>query len=132
MCDKDIRSFKEEMTFNDFVKLSEIAKKCHEANNKLLIDNGKEPLPDWNNLDRNQRFINIKSVRRIVDKPTITPEEIHDEWVKNKRRDGWVYGEVKDDEKKTHPLLVDFNVMSKFDKEKDIIFIKTVLDNMGE
>lgn len=125
------RRLKEEMFFDKFLEISIIAKKCHEANNDLLIKNNKEPLVSWSKLDNNTTFLNIKSVNRIIDNPDITPEEIHDEWVKNKKRDGWVYGKVKDDVNKTHPLIIAYDKMSDFDKEKDILFIKTVKDNIG-
>ena len=64
--------------------------------------------------------------------PKITSEDIHIEWMNNKKKQGWVYGEVKDEDKKTHPCLVDYKDLSDLDKMKDSIFIDTVLKYMGE
>jgi len=42
-------------------------------------------------------------------KNNVTLESNHEKWRKDKEAAGWVYGEVKDAEKKTHPSLVPFN-----------------------
>lgn len=51
----------------------------------------------------------------------MTPEENHDNWMKCKTEQGWVYGEVKDFDKKTHPDLVPFAELSKVEADKDIM-----------
>lgn len=38
-----------------------------------------------------------------------SPKSLHDGWVRRLAQEGWVRGEVKDAEKKTHPLLVAFD-----------------------
>lgn len=52
--------------------------------------------------------------------PNITPEENHNNWMKAKTAQGWVYGEVKDFEKKTHPDLVPFEDLPEVEQRKDI------------
>ena len=51
----------------------------------------------------------------------MTPEQNHENWMKCKTEQGWVYGEVKDFEKKTHPDLVPFNELPKIEADKDIM-----------
>jgi hypothetical protein len=41
-------------------------------------------------------------------------------------KDGWVYGEVKDAEKKTHPCLVPFDQLPLFQQKKDKLFCAIV------
>ena len=51
----------------------------------------------------------------------MTPEENHENWMRCKTEQGWVYGEVKDFEKKTHPDLVPFDELPKVEADKDIM-----------
>lgn len=43
-----------------------------------------------------------------------------------KIKDGWVYGDVKDPELKTHPCLVPYNELPVEQKTKDTLFINIV------
>jgi hypothetical protein len=43
-----------------------------------------------------------------------------------KKADGWVYGEVKDPEKKEHPCLVEYEELPKDQQAKDSLFIAVV------
>ena len=47
---------------------------------------------------------------------------MHNNWSAEKVADGWVYGEVKDVEKKTHPCLVPFDQLPLFQQKKDKLF----------
>ena len=51
----------------------------------------------------------------------MTPEQNHENWMKCKTEQGWVYGEVKDFKKKTHPDLVPFDELPKIEADKDIM-----------
>jgi len=57
----------------------------------------------------------------MLENPNITPEENHNNWMKKKTEQGWVYGEVKDFEKKTHPDLVPFDELPEVEKNKDVM-----------
>ena len=52
--------------------------------------------------------------------PDNTPEQNHDNWMRMKIAQGWVYGENKDFDKKTHPDLVPFNELPEVEQRKDI------------
>jgi len=62
----------------------------------------------------------IDGVEFMLLHPDISPEENHDNWMRAKVAQGWVYGEVKDFEKKTHPDLVPFEELPDIEKRKDI------------
>lgn len=51
-----------------------------------------------------------------------TPEDLHQSWCDFKAADGWVYGEVKDAEAKTHPCLVPYEELPEEQRIKDDLF----------
>lgn len=67
-----------------------------------------------------QRESLIDGVQFMLMDPDITPKENHDNWAQQKQAQGWVYGEVKDFEKKTHPDLVPYDQLPEIEKRKDV------------
>jgi len=56
-----------------------------------------------------------------------TAEELHESWCAFKRADGWVYGEVKDGDAKTHPQLIPYDQLDAGQKLKDAALRAVVL-----
>ncbi len=50
----------------------------------------------------------------------------HIRWSWEKRLAGWVYDNVKDDKKKTHPSLIPYDELSESEKEKDRKLVKLI------
>lgn len=46
-------------------------------------------------------------------------ENVHENWSAGRIAEGWVYGEKRDDEKKTTPCLVPYSSLSDAEKEFD-------------
>lgn len=46
-------------------------------------------------------------------------ENVHENWSEARRGEGWTYGEVRDDFKKTTPCLVPYDELSESEKEYD-------------
>lgn len=46
-------------------------------------------------------------------------KNVHEVWAEGRINDGWVYGEVRDDEKKTTPCLVPYEQLSEREKDFD-------------
>lgn len=71
----------------------------------------------------------LKSVFNSVDafnkNPDMTPEQNHKNWMEFKLSQGWKFGLVKDEEKKTHPDLVAYALLSEVERMKD------EMDNMA-
>lgn len=44
---------------------------------------------------------------------------VHDVWAAGRIKEGWTYGEVKDNEKKTTPCLVPYDELPESEKEYD-------------
>lgn len=63
----------------------------------------------------------IDGVKFALANPGITPEENHNNWMKMKIEQGWVYGPVKDLTLKTHPDLVNFKLLPAVEQQKDIM-----------
>lgn len=63
----------------------------------------------------------MNGVRFGLKNPNSTPKENHDNWMKCKINQGWMYGKEKDLEKKTHYDLVPFEELTKIEKDKDIM-----------
>ncbi len=63
----------------------------------------------------------LQGVRFGLSKPECTPEENHNNWMAMKKSQGWVYGPVKDLEKKTHPDLVPFDQLPQVEADKDVM-----------
>jgi hypothetical protein len=57
-------------------------------------------------------------VKFMLENPDITPKESHENWCRMKTRQGWVYGNVKDFEKKTHPDLVPYEDLPLIERGK--------------
>lgn len=99
----------------------QIARVCHEVNRAYCQSLGDFSQPTWDDAPEWQRA----SVRMGVDLHTrgdFGPEASHSAWMRLKIQEGWVYGEVKDPEKKTHPCLVPFDQLSQEQQAKDYIF----------
>lgn len=54
-----------------------------------------------------------------LENPDVTSEENHENWLRMKTEQGWVYGEVKDFEKKTHPDMRPYAELPEVEKQKD-------------
>lgn len=46
-------------------------------------------------------------------------ENVHDEWMRGRIKQGWTYGEKRDDDKKQTPCLVPYNELPEEEKEYD-------------
>ena len=61
-----------------------------------------------------------------MNNPQTDEAALHDAWMKDKIEDGWVHGEAKNVDKKTHPCLVPFNQMPEFQQKSDKLFCAIV------
>ena len=102
--------------------LIDIAKVCHQANRAWCASNGDLSQPDWEDAPDWQIQSAIAGVVFRISNPDAGPDAMHNNWRKDKFADGWVYGDVKDAENKTHPCLVPFEELPLFQQKKDKLF----------
>ena len=102
--------------------ISRAAMVCHQANKALCEAFGDHSQPDWDDAPDWQKDSAVQGVTFAVENPDAPAAAQHDAWAKAKRADGWVYGEVKDPERKTHPCLVPFEHLPPEQQAKDHVF----------
>ena len=99
-----------------------IAKACHEANRAYCKSIGDDSQVSWDDAPDWQKQSAVAGVEYAIANPDVTPEQMHESWMKVKADDGWVYGETKDADKKTHPCFVPYDQLPEDQKQKDHIF----------
>lgn len=103
-----------------------IAHVAHEANRAWCEEMEDFSQPEWNDLSDEEKEEKLEAVEwRIINADAPIPAQ-HEQWMKEKQRNGWVYGEEKDVEAKTHPCLVDFAELPMEQKYKDHLFVGVV------
>ena len=103
-------------------KIVEIAAVCHQANKVWCEINEDYSQVSWKNAEQWQKDSAINGVKFRLENPEAGPDAQHNAWSADKIAQGWVYGEVKDAEKKTHPCLVPFDQLPLFQQKKDKLF----------
>ena len=61
--------------------------------------------------------------RQMGESRSRSPEELHGSWMQAYFNMGWVYGEARDPEAKTHPDLVPFADLQRQEQDKDAVFV---------
>ena len=100
----------------------DIARVCHEVNRAYCQALGDNSQPPWESAPEWQRSSAINGVRMHLADPSLSPEASHEGWMREKVEAGWVYGPVKDPEKKQHPCIVEFEQLPREQRAKDYIF----------
>lgn len=100
----------------------QIAIVCHEANRALCNSFGDFSQKPWAEAEQWQRDAAFQSIEFLQGNPDAGDSALHDSWMQAKIKDGWVYGEKKDGEAKTHPCLVPFTELPPQQQAKDAIF----------
>jgi hypothetical protein len=108
------------------IPIENIAKTCHEANKMLCISLGDNSQPSWEDAPEWQKSSAILGVKFHLSGDK-SDSDSHDSWMKQKVEDGWIYGEIKDPEKKTHPCIVSHKDLPPGQRVKDTIF-KNIVD----
>lgn len=109
---------------------SDIAQVAHEINRVFCQSIGDYSQPSWDEAPQWQKDSAVNGVEFHLNNNT-TPRQSHENWLEQKRKDGWVYGEVKDHVAKTHPCMVEYHDLPTEQKSKDYIF-KGVVESLAK
>ena len=104
------------------MKIEEIARICHQVNKSFCESIGDNSQLDWEKSPEWQKQSAINGVNFHLENKNIKPSDSHESWLKEKIENGWIYGKVKDTEKKTHPCCIPYEQLPTEQKSKDYIF----------
>lgn len=107
--------------------IEEIANVCHQVNKAYCVAIGDLSQPEWElapDWQRNSAIAGV--VAHIESGLTMLPEDSHISWMQKKKAEGWVYGPVKNVDKKTHPCMVPYEKLPVEQKTKDYLFREVV------
>lgn len=102
-------------------KVLKIARVCHEVNRGYCQALGDDSQPPWH-MAEDWMITSARHGVQLHLNADVGPEASHVEWMREKVESGWVYGETKDPEAKTHPCIVPFDELPKDQQAKDFIF----------
>lgn len=108
------------------MKNSELARVAHEANRILCEALGDLSQDSWEDAPGWQREPVEDGVRSIVSGAVNSPRQSHENWLKHKGKSGWVFGDVKDANAKTHPCMVPYDELPDTQRLKDEMFMLIV------
>jgi hypothetical protein len=104
----------------------QIAEMCHENNRAYCHAIGDYSQSPWRMMPAEIRHSAINGVEFHINNPDSTPEQSHENWWKFKKENGWVYGPVKDMDKKEHPCCVPYKDLPIEQRIKDFLFAAVV------
>jgi hypothetical protein len=104
----------------------QIAMICHEANRAYCKTIGDYTQLRWEEAPLWQRQSAIDGVAfhlaELLQGNTPSPAASHENWLKEKRAEGWKHGPVKNPETKEHPCCVPYEYLPLEQRRKDYIF----------
>lgn len=110
----------------NYEKIHQIARVCHEANRAYCVSIGDTSQVSWDEAPDWQKKSAINGVIFHLINPKSVPEDSHVNWLKEKLADGWKYGVIKDVEKKEHPCCVEYENLPKSQKLKDELYTSII------
>lgn len=103
-----------------------ISRACHEVNRAWCLAHGDKSQKPWEEAPDWHRLSVWNGVNFHLNNLHSTPEDSHINWMREKAADGWVYGEVKNVEEKTHPCMKPYEELPRAQRLKDTLFVATV------
>lgn len=108
------------------MEIQDIAKVAHEINKAYCESIGDNSQPSWENAPEWQQSSAINGVKFHLENSSAPPSASHESWLKQKREEGWKYGEVKNPDLKEHPCFVEYEELPTSQKSKDFLFKQIV------
>lgn len=110
------------------LSLEAVAAIWHGARRQYKLRVGLEDAgtPEWDDLDDEAKRQAMLSVRHVARNPNLTPRVAHDTWRQSMLTNGWVYGDVYDEDEKTDPNLVEYDELPEADRTEDELLVGVV------
>lgn len=61
----------------------------------------------------------VKLSERLKELSELIAENVHNVWAAGRMAEGWTYGEQRDEQKKQHPCLIPYDMLSENEKSYD-------------
>ena len=106
--------------------IEQIAKTCHEVNRAFCQRIGDFSQLPWGEAPEWQKESARNGVEFHIERPDSKPCDSHNNWMKEKIADGWIFGEVKNQDTKEHPCIVAYEKLPADQQTKDYLFIAVV------
>jgi hypothetical protein len=106
--------------------IQQVAQIAHEINKSYCESIADFSQTSWEDAPQWQKDSAINGVTFHIENPNAGADASHNSWLKEKVDAGWVYGEIKDPEAKTHPCIVAFEMLPTFQQSKDYLFKQVV------
>jgi len=114
------------------MKVSEVAKIAHQASKAYCEVLGDMSQADWEEAPDWQKESVENGVLFVLGNPSVSPEASHENWLRLKEKEGWVYGPVKNAEKKEHPCMLPYAALPEEQRIKDVLFCSIVRTLIGK
>lgn len=101
--------------------LEAIAQVVHEAVRAWSSTHEQSTLPTWSEAPDWMKASSRDSVQFVLDHPDAGPGAQHKQWMAQRLAAGWTYGSVRDEGAKQHPMLIPFEDLPLFEKQKDAL-----------
>ena len=111
--------------------IDDVAKCCHEINRTYSLSIGDHTHKSWEETPEDIKASARNGVLFYLENPHASPEKQHEVWKQFKINQGWIYGEIKDSVKKTHPCIIEYNKLPLNQKIKDYLF-QTIVHNFKD
>lgn len=117
------------------MNIERIARVAHEANRALCESMGDFSQPKWEDAPHWQIASAMDGVKFHLDRHKaglpVTPESSHENWLRQKRAEGWKFGPKKNPELKEHPCFKPYAELPVEQRLKDYVFsgiVKAFID----
>jgi len=107
------------------ISVETLARVVHEVNRAYSAQVGLNVEPSFDDATDAQRQSLVRGVNAKL-RFNLTPEQGHEAWVEDKLKNGWVWGPVKNEDKKEHPCLVPYEQLDQAQQVKDFLFSAVV------
>ncbi|MFN4225305.1 MAG: RyR domain-containing protein [Hyphomonas sp.] len=102
-------------------RLDAIARTVHEALRGWAAAHGQHDIPGWDDAPEWMHASTRESVLHALENGGADGRSQHEQWLAQKRADGWRHGPVKDAAAKTHPLMIPWDQLPDWERRKDTL-----------
>ena len=106
-----------------------IAQVMHEAVRAWQTANGQKAAPAWSRAPKWMKKASREAVLWRIENPRAASSVQHEQWLAQKRAEGWKYGRTKNGVRKTHPLLVPYADLPEVERRKDAM-VGALIDSL--